>query len=103
MLEAPAPRDVSELRSFLDLVNFYGKFPDLASELAPATAEAMNVEVGTRLRSSILRTHPKFLFILMTSYRWYCHVTHLLMDWVLCCRTEWRMVTRDQIAMLPVL
>ena len=33
VLEAPAPRDVSELRSFL---GHYGKFlPDLASELAP--------------------------------------------------------------------
>ena len=36
VLEAPAPRDVSELRSFLGLVNYCGKFlPDLASELAP--------------------------------------------------------------------
>ena len=34
--EAPTPRNVSQLRSFLGLVNYYGKFlPQLASTLAP--------------------------------------------------------------------
>ena len=33
---APAPQDVSQLKSFLGLVNYYGKFlPDLSSVLAP--------------------------------------------------------------------
>ena len=36
ILKAPAPTGVSELRSFLGLVNYYGKFlPDLATTLAP--------------------------------------------------------------------
>lgn len=34
--EAPSPKNVSELRSFLGLVNYYGKFlPDLSTTLAP--------------------------------------------------------------------
>ena len=34
--EAPAPRNVSELKFFLGLVNYYAKFlPNLASSLAP--------------------------------------------------------------------
>ena len=36
IVEAPAPRNVTELRSFLGLVNYYGKFvPNLASLLHP--------------------------------------------------------------------
>ena len=39
IVKAPAPRDVSELRSFLGLVNYYGKFlPDLATTLSPLYA-----------------------------------------------------------------
>lgn len=34
--EAPSPKNVAELRSFLGLVNYYGKFlPDLSTVLAP--------------------------------------------------------------------
>ena len=34
--EAPAPRNVTELCSFLGLINYYGKFlPNLSSTLAP--------------------------------------------------------------------
>ena len=36
ILEAPEPRNVRELRSFLGMVNYYGKFlPDLATTLTP--------------------------------------------------------------------
>ena len=36
IVDAPAPRNVTELRSFLGLVNYYGKFlPDLATTLSP--------------------------------------------------------------------
>ena len=36
IVDMPDPRDITELRSFLDMVNYYEKFlPDLASTLAP--------------------------------------------------------------------
>ena len=36
ILQAPAPKEVTELQSFLGLVNYYGKFlPDLATVLSP--------------------------------------------------------------------
>ena len=36
IVNAPAPKNVTELRSFLGLVNYYGKFlPDLATTLSP--------------------------------------------------------------------
>ena len=36
IVDAPAPRNVTELRSFLGLVNYYGNFlPDLATTLSP--------------------------------------------------------------------
>ena len=36
IVNAPAPQNVTELRSFLGLVNYYGKFlPDLATTLSP--------------------------------------------------------------------
>ena len=39
IVKAPAPRDISELRLFLELVNYYGKFlPDLATTLSPLYA-----------------------------------------------------------------
>ena len=36
IVEAPAPCDVSQLRSFLGMLNYYGRFiPDLATVLKP--------------------------------------------------------------------
>ena len=35
-MEAPTPQNVQELRSFLGLINYYGKFiPNAATVLAP--------------------------------------------------------------------
>jgi hypothetical protein len=34
--EAPCPKDITQLKSFLGLVNYYGKFiPNLSTQLAP--------------------------------------------------------------------
>ena len=39
IVDAPAPKDVSQLKSFLGLVNYYSKFlPHLANTLAPLYA-----------------------------------------------------------------
>ena len=72
IVEAPAPRDVSELKSLLGLVNYYGKFlPDLATTLAPlyrllrqgvkwqweSEQEAALAEVKKVLQSSNLLIH----------------------------------------------
>ena len=36
IMDTPPPRDVAQLRSFLGLINYYGKFlPNLSSTLAP--------------------------------------------------------------------
>ena len=47
--EAPVPRDVTQLKSFLGLVNYYGKFlPNLSTHgpLASSFAEAVQVDLG---------------------------------------------------------
>ena len=70
--EAPDPKNVAELRSFLGLINYYGKFlPNLSSTLAPmykllqqhtqwhlgdAQATAFKAAKGA-LQSSILLVH----------------------------------------------
>ena len=56
IMDAPAPRDVAELRSFLGLVNYYAKFlPDLATVLSPlCTSPTCNrVEVGAEAERSV--------------------------------------------------
>ena len=43
IVEAPAPKNVQELRSFLGLINYYGKFiPNAATILAPLNALLRN-------------------------------------------------------------
>ena len=45
IVNAPAPKNVTELRSFLGLVNYYGKFlPDLATTLSPLYQAATKTE-----------------------------------------------------------
>ena len=45
IVEAPAPRNVAELTSFLGLVNYYSKFlPDLATTLSPLYALLQNTK-----------------------------------------------------------
>ena len=54
--DAPPPRDVSQLRSFLGMVNYYAKFlPNLSSTLAPplqTAGEEDELVLGKRARSS---------------------------------------------------
>lgn len=65
IVNAPAPRNVTELRSFLGLVNYYGKFlPNLATLLSPLYTllqkrRQANVfrEVKALLQSSCVLVH----------------------------------------------
>ena len=74
IIEAPSPRNVSELKSFLGMLNYYGKFlPNLSTRLAPLNAsltmtEMISLVMGCRankaleqgktlLTSSCLLTH----------------------------------------------
>ena len=54
--DAPVPTDVTQLRSFVGLVNYYGKFlPNLSSVLAPLysfTTERFQIEMGSSARQS---------------------------------------------------
>ena len=54
--EARKPQDVSQLRSFIGLVNYYSKFlPDVSSVLAPSTGCYIKTKSGVEARSS--RSH----------------------------------------------
>ena len=60
IVDAPAPKDVSQLKSFLGLVNYYSKFlPHLASTLAPLYA--------------LLTKHQQYIYI------YYIYIYILLM------------------------
>ncbi|CAI5686860.1 unnamed protein product [Oreochromis niloticus] len=49
--EAPSPKNVAELRSFLGLVNYYGKFlPDLSSMLAPLETKGIPPMASARVQ-----------------------------------------------------
>ena len=52
--DAPAPRNVTQLRSFLGLVNYYGKFlPNLSSTLAPLHRLLQKLDLGIRAADSV--------------------------------------------------
>ena len=48
IVDAPEPQNIGELRSFLGMVNYYGKFlPDLATVLSPLYQLLCSMELGT--------------------------------------------------------
>ena len=54
--KAPAPTDISQLKSFLGLVNYYGKFlPDLSTVLAPLYKLRIRVGVGVKRSRKLSR------------------------------------------------
>ncbi len=95
VLEAPSPKNVPELRSFLGLVNYYGKFlPDLASVLAAllqkkkwkwgAKQQQAFDHVKNLLNSSRVRVHFDDKLRRLTIWSRGCLVT---------CNGEWRRAT----------
>ncbi len=51
VVDAPKPKDVTELRSFIGLVNYYAKFlPDLATTLAPLYSQKVDHDVRATAR-----------------------------------------------------
>ena len=54
--EAPAPRDIGELRSFLGLLNHYGRFLlNLSTVLAPLHQLLCTMALGQRTTESLLK------------------------------------------------
>ena len=54
--EAPAPRDIGELRSFLGLLNHYGSFLiNLSTVLAPLHQLLSTMALGQRTTESLLK------------------------------------------------
>ena len=108
--EAPTPKDVSQLRSFLGLVNYYWKFlPNVATLLRPLydllqSARGWSwgnfkIRPSVRPRNCCL-LHPSLHTMTPTSHYSY-HATHLPMEWVLCYHTSSQTIANDQLPMPP--
>ena len=90
VVDAPAPRDVAELRSFLGMVNYYSKFlPDLATVLSPLymlLQHSTEWKWGQKQREAFkqaktLLQSNRVLMHFDDRLPWCSHVMHLLMDW----------------------
>ncbi len=97
--EAPKPGNVSELKSFLGMVTYYGKFlPDLSTVLAPLYQllhhdchwKWVAVEVAAFTKVKNLLQSASVLVHLTQRMSWQCLVMPLHMALVQYCRKLWR-------------
>ena len=85
--DLPSPSKVTELKTFLGLVNYYAKFlPDLATTLAPLYKLLKNLGNGPQSKrplSRMLRNRcclPRFWLILMIASQLLWHMMLLLLE-----------------------
>ena len=68
-MNAPAPGDATQLKSFIGLVNYYSKFlPSLADTLAPLYKLLGNTSVGIGERNRLMHFRKQNLSCLLTFY-----------------------------------
>ena len=102
IVEAPEPQNVGELRSFLGMVNYYGKIlPDLATTLSPLywllrEATPWRWEQKQREAFQCVKTCCGFSPTTTISCPSFWPVMHPPMDWEQCCHTECQVGKRNQ-------
>ena len=103
--------DVTELRSFIGLINYYAKFlPDLASTMAPLylLLHRRSDGHGPRHKTWLLNVlsscclHRMYWFIMTTVYHWFWRVMFLHMEWEPFCLTRCQMSLRNQLLSLEI-
>lgn len=106
--EAPEPKNVQELRSFLGLITYYSKFlRNMSTVLAPLYKLTRKVSLGTgqlkRRRLSRHRrifSHLRICWCISTQICQYCwRVMHRHMEWAQCWPTECLMAQSGQSAL----
>ena len=81
IMEAPVPRDVSQLRAFLGLVNYYNRFlSNLANTLAPLHRLLQKNTKGVGLRNAL---SPSQRFRMQLHQTWFSHTTTQECHWYL--------------------